>query len=86
VDPPTYNLNSLKGFINKLAKEAKLGKKDKNGVFHDNIWWFEQDESAMYFLPDTPTTTFDLSYVLNNCKNLLDRLGLNDYNIDVSEL
>ena len=86
VDPPTYNLNSLKGFINQLAKEAQLGITDKYGVYHDNIWWFEQDEASSYFLPDTPVTTFNLQQVLQKCQILLDRLGLNDYNIDTSQL
>ena len=102
IDPPTYNLKSLKSVIKKLAQDAVFGLDyyNKEGQkVHVDVWHFgNKTDEKNYYLPQDPsntsqtnqsknnTNTFNPENVRNLYRPLLVRLGLDEQNIDTTPL
>lgn len=91
IDSPTYDLSLLKSELRAWAKDATLGvtRYDRNSGeerYYDNIWEFMNDDAAEFYLPEVGTSRINLNGVLQHRRDLLARLGIPEYNIDISEL
>ena len=86
IDTPTYYLDSLTGNISMWADDAKYGRKYKDKKtgqeVTSNVWYFTSDDAGLYYLPET----VNFPQVMEYGKELLGKLGINDYNIDAQML
>jgi hypothetical protein len=91
IDPPTYDITSLlteEVFLS-WANDAFKGKKFKDEkteqtIYYENLWGFTNDHSFAY-LSGENQQFIDINYAINKGKEILAKLGISDYNIDISK-
>lgn len=91
IDSPTYDLDSLTPIIAQWAQDAKKGvtRYDKNtGKEYtiENIWEFKHDDASQFYLNNENPLRFNLNRILQWKTELLNKLGIPEYNINIENL
>ena len=91
IDPPTYDLSSILGYLSNWAKDTQQGvtiKYKDTGIerYYPNVWKFKNKSDEYYYLPQTTQSNINLLNILPYCNELLGRLNISEYNIDTSIL
>ena len=91
IDPPTYDLSSILNYLSDWAKDTQQGitiKYKDSGIerYYPNVWKFKNKGDEYYYLPQTTQPNINLLNILPYCRELLGRLNISEYNIDISIL
>ena len=91
IDSPTYDLGNLANNISQWVRDADYGKPiidptTQRQIGTAEVWYFNNDDAAKYYLPQKKSRKLNLRDVIQKGKDLLVKLGIQDYNIDTTEL
>lgn len=91
IDSPTYDLTGLLPIMQTWAQSAHLGKTVKNSKtgeekHYPNMWEFTDDDGDKFYTGQLVTPNVNLTPLIQKGKDLLGKLGISTYNIDISEL
>ena len=92
IDTPTYDLSSLLPTLRNWASKVRRGFETTDPdtgekIYHPDIWYYEDYKfNDAYYLNNPIQSNINLDNVLPQCKELLAKLGMEEYNIDVEQL